>query len=90
MKRNYLALLLAIIMIAGCIFASVPAAFAAENDTTGDTTTDDTTADAPAEDAPVEDTPADESAEEEQPNLIVQILIYIIKFFKWLLALLGL
>lgn len=86
MKRNHLALLLAIIMITGCIFASVPAATATE----ADSAAGDTTADAPAGDTPAEDTPADESAEDAQPKLITRIVIYIIKFFKWLLALLGL
>lgn len=96
MKRNYLALLLALVMMLGCIFIAVPAVYAEEADTsventtpedtttgdtaTGDTTTEDTT----------EDTDDDTAVSAPQPKPLVKILLYIIRFFKKILAYLGL
>ncbi len=105
MKRNYLALLLALVMMLGCIFIAVPAVYAEEADssaedttlgdtttgdtTTGDTTTEDTTEDTTTEDT-TEDTDGDTAVSAPQPKPLVKILLYIIRFFKKILAHLGL
>ena len=76
MKRNYLALLLALVMITGCIFMAVPAVYAEEADssvedttiedtTTEDTTTEDTTTeDTTTEDTTTEDTSTEDTTED--------------------------
>ena len=77
MKRNYLALLLALVMITGCIFMAVPAVYAEEADssvedttiedtTTEDTTTEDTTTeDTTTEDTTTEDTTTEDTSTED-------------------------
>ena len=96
MKRNLLALLLALVMVTGCIFALSPAVFAETADTdtntttgntTGDTTTGDTTTGEPTEDSA--DAPTEET-EAPFPEPLNTIFLLIIKFFKKILALLGL
>ena len=94
MKRNYLALLLALVMITGCIFMAVPAVYAeeadssAEDTTLGDTTTGDTTTGDTTEDT-TEDT-TDDAASAPQPKPLVKILLYIIRLYKKILAYFGL
>lgn len=72
MKRNHLALLMAVVLLLGCIFIAAPAAYA---DTPEDTT--ETPAETPSE------TPAEEFPE--VPDIVWQILRKVIRFFKWLL-----
>lgn len=118
MKRNLFALLLALVMITGCIFTITPAVFAeTATDTTEDTTQEpseeatEEPSEEPSEDpseepseepseAPTE-TPTEEPTEEMDdtdakaakspiPEPYKSILVFIIKFFKKLLAFLGL
>ena len=101
MKRNYLALLLALVMMLSCIFIAVPAVYAEEADTsventtpedttTGDTTTGDTTTGDTTTEDTTEDTDDDTAVSAPQPKPLVKILLYIIRFFKKILAYLGL
>ena len=121
MKRNLLALLLALVMVTGCIFALSPAVFAETADTDTNTTTDNTTGDTTTGDTTTGDTTtgdtttgdtttgdtttgdttteestedsADAPAEETEapfPEPLNTIFLLIIKFFKKILALLGL
>ena len=95
MKRNYLALLLALVMITGCIFMAVPAVYAEEADssvedtTPGDTTTGDTTTEDSTTEDTTEDT-TDDAASAPQPKPLVKILLYIIRLYKKILAYFGL
>ena len=91
MKRNLLALLLALVMVTGCIFALSPAVFAETADTDTNTTTGNTTGDTTTGE-PTEDS-ADAPTEETEapfPEPLNTIFLLIIKFFKKILALLGL
>ena len=118
MKRNVIAMLLALVMIAGCILAATPAVFATEADSsTAEDTNSETNADTPGDTAtdngtetpggaatdtnqPSDDTSetpddstnteTEEPKEAPQPKMITKILIWLINFFKKLLAQLGL
>ena len=81
MKRTHIALLMAVILLLGCVFAAAPTAYAE----TPAEETPETPTEAPT-DAPTE-APTDSPAEEgpEVPDFVWALLRKIIRFFKWLI-----
>ncbi len=83
MKRNYIAFLLAAVMLLSCIFMIAPTAYA-------ETPTEDSSENSTENPS---DTPSDETAEAptdetaEEPDFFTGLLIEIIRFFKWLIPL---
>ena len=73
MKRTHIALLMAAILLLGCVFVAAPTAYA----------------ETPAEETPETPTeaPTDAPAEEgpEVPDFVWALLRKIIRFFKWLI-----
>ena len=93
MKRNLFALLLALVMVTGCIFSLTPAVLAETTESTEESTEAPTEipTEAPTEEPTevLDDTDA-KAAKSPIQEPLKSIIVFIIKFFKNLLAYLGL